>query len=407
MHLDSLLVPAFRARLSRAFAGVNLPHPADDPRAHASGGDALRILVIGAGPTKGWGVRSNALALPGQLARRVAQQTGRGVDVDLVATDELPSTADLTRTGGSEFDRYDAVVLTLGMADALQRGCPDDPGSSLERTVKSIRGSNRGIPVVIAGVTPPALLTGVTRSLHRAAVRFAARLDGAGQTLADTTDGIAFVPLLVSAIPQHGGTSAEIYARWGADLTDALVPLVRGRTPPECRPVARLRAGGGAADAELVGALLTAPSTELDRLLAVARNSFGVSTPSITLLDEETACFRRNSKEPVLVVARRDSMCTHTVEQRGALVVEDLREDPRFQRSPVLTRHGYRFYAGYPLEAEDGRRLGALCLLDEEPRPRAEIDLSLLRDIAMLAQRELAAMTRELLPDRAKRLRRA
>jgi GAF domain-containing protein len=114
-----------------------------------------------------------------------------------------------------------------------------------------------------------------------------------------------------------------------------------------------------------------------------------------------------NSKKPPLVVPREESMCTHTAKERGALVVEDLRADPRFSASSVHTRHGFRFYAGYPLEAEDGSRLGALCLLDEQPHSLRDIDVSLLRDIALQAQRELATMARGVAPASATKLRRA
>ena len=50
-----------------------------------------------------------------------------------------------------------------------------------------------------------------------------------------------------------------------------------------------------------------------------------------------------------------------------------------------------RYYAGYPVEAPDGTRIGALCVFGRSPREQSEgeADLDVLRELALLAQREL------------------
>ena len=52
---------------------------------------------------------------------------------------------------------------------------------------------------------------------------------------------------------------------------------------------------------------------------------------------------------------------------------------------------GLRYYAGYPVEAPNGTRIGALCVFGRSPRgtDEAESDLDVLRELALLAQREL------------------
>jgi hypothetical protein len=54
-----------------------------------------------------------------------------------------------------------------------------------------------------------------------------------------------------------------------------------------------------------------------------------------------------------------------------------------------------RFYAGYPVEAPDGTRIGALCVFGRSPRDPAESEseLDVLRELALLAQRELWRFT--------------
>jgi diguanylate cyclase (GGDEF)-like protein len=51
-----------------------------------------------------------------------------------------------------------------------------------------------------------------------------------------------------------------------------------------------------------------------------------------------------------------------------------------------------RFYAGCPIQAPDGSRIGSLCLLDFQPRIFSVQDRELLRDLAKTVQAELIAV---------------
>ncbi|MGO4331197.1 sensor domain-containing diguanylate cyclase [Cupriavidus sp. 2TAF22] len=51
-----------------------------------------------------------------------------------------------------------------------------------------------------------------------------------------------------------------------------------------------------------------------------------------------------------------------------------------------------RFYAGCPLAVANGSKLGTLCLIDVQPREFGEDDRALLRDLARMAEQELAAL---------------
>ena len=48
-----------------------------------------------------------------------------------------------------------------------------------------------------------------------------------------------------------------------------------------------------------------------------------------------------------------------------------------------------RFYAGYPLKAPDGHKVGTLCVIDTEPRDIADDDLNTLRQLGELIEQEL------------------
>jgi len=49
-----------------------------------------------------------------------------------------------------------------------------------------------------------------------------------------------------------------------------------------------------------------------------------------------------------------------------------------------------RFYAGYPIESPFGERIGVICVLDHESRTWSAKDTALLRDLALMVQKELA-----------------
>jgi serine phosphatase RsbU (regulator of sigma subunit) len=72
------------------------------------------------------------------------------------------------------------------------------------------------------------------------------------------------------------------------------------------------------------------------------------------------------------------------------LVVEDATSDERFAANPYVTGDpNVRFYAGQPLEAPGGERLGTLCILDDRPRALSDPDRRLLQELATWVEREL------------------
>jgi GAF domain-containing protein len=70
--------------------------------------------------------------------------------------------------------------------------------------------------------------------------------------------------------------------------------------------------------------------------------------------------------------------------RRKALVLEDVRDYPRFAGNPVVDEFGIRSYLGAPLIDTAGMALGTVCVADFEPRPWGRAGLETIK--AMAAQ---------------------
>jgi diguanylate cyclase (GGDEF)-like protein len=74
------------------------------------------------------------------------------------------------------------------------------------------------------------------------------------------------------------------------------------------------------------------------------------------------------------------------------LVVKDATGDERFCDNPLVCGDpNIRFYAGYPLSAPDGSKIGTLCVIDRQPRDMGNEDLRLLRELGRMVEEELVA----------------
>lgn len=65
---------------------------------------------------------------------------------------------------------------------------------------------------------------------------------------------------------------------------------------------------------------------------------------------------------------RNDSFCKHTIQSDDIFEVEDTLQNPAFKENPLVTNDPrIRFYAGAPIITPEGYRIGALCVIDQQP----------------------------------------
>jgi len=138
------------------------------------------------------------------------------------------------------------------------------------------------------------------------------------------------------------------------------------------------------------GLLDTHPEEEFDVLARLA--AFICDTPIgvISLLDRQRQWFKAQIGLESSETDRDPAFCGHTILQRDAFVVSDVSKDARFFDNPLVTGDpGIRFYAGIPLETEDGFRLGSLCVIDKTPRVLTDRQLEALRLLSLQANKQI------------------
>ena len=78
----------------------------------------------------------------------------------------------------------------------------------------------------------------------------------------------------------------------------------------------------------------------------------------------------------------QESLDAHVIVANEVLVSNDVTEDPRFADDPLVLEKGIRFYAGAPLRTSSGLVIGAVCVIDTQPREFRETDRRRLQEMA-------------------------
>ncbi|ORM51489.1 GGDEF domain-containing protein [Pantoea conspicua] len=139
--------------------------------------------------------------------------------------------------------------------------------------------------------------------------------------------------------------------------------------------------------------IMNTPAEErFDRLTRLARRLYDVPIALVSLLEADRQWFKSAQGFEPTGSPRNISFCGHAILQDEIMIVEDAAADPRFHDNPLVTGEPHiRFYAGCPLRAPGGTKIGTLCIIGREPRPFDEEDRATLRDLAAMAEAELVA----------------
>ena len=149
---------------------------------------------------------------------------------------------------------------------------------------------------------------------------------------------------------------------------------------PEARDTSRLAA------LARYGILDTAPEPEFDDLARLAAAVCGTPLAALCFVDRDRVWLKSSVGLTELEVPRESSFGALAIGQPDVLVLRDVAGDSRFGAEPFVRRApGWRFYAGAPLRTRDGHALGALCVMDFEPRDVTEQQIESLRALSRQA----------------------
>jgi GAF domain-containing protein len=138
-----------------------------------------------------------------------------------------------------------------------------------------------------------------------------------------------------------------------------------------------------------LGLLDTPREQRFDRLTRLAAAILDVPVALIGFVDKDRQWFKSVHGLQLRQTSRDVSFCAHAVSSRETLIVPDALQDARFADNPLVTGGPrIRFYVGFPLFSA-GSCVGTLCACDFRPRHVDADTMSLLRDIAALAELEL------------------
>ncbi|NED31373.1 GAF domain-containing protein [Streptomyces sp. SID8499] len=115
----------------------------------------------------------------------------------------------------------------------------------------------------------------------------------------------------------------------------------------------------------------------------------GLHRPERSVLDVDSAAApagagggERVRREVGRSLERGHGFCPHVVVRRKALVLEDVRDYPRFAGNPVVDEYGIRSYLGAPLIDSTRTVLGTVCVVAMEPRPWGREGLDAIKSAA-------------------------
>lgn len=138
------------------------------------------------------------------------------------------------------------------------------------------------------------------------------------------------------------------------------------------------------------GILDSASEAALDNLTRIAALSLSAPIALITVLSEDRQWFKAKVGLEMVETPRSWAFCNYTMLQSGVQQFTDLRSDARFADNPAVKDAPYfRFYAGAPVNDEQGHTLGSLCVIDTEPRQLNATQTEILSRLASLVTAEI------------------
>lgn len=138
-----------------------------------------------------------------------------------------------------------------------------------------------------------------------------------------------------------------------------------------------------------LGLLDTPPEERFDGITRLAARAFNVPLAAISVVDATRAWYKSRYGPGPAELPRTTAFDNQVILSNGLLVIPDAARDPRTANHPlVIGDPRLRFFAGHPVAAADGSKVGALTIADTKVREFSPADVQTLRNLAEWVERE-------------------
>ena len=219
----SIVFAALRPLMAVWYLGVregwtNVAHAVDAPYAVQAGVGLDRILLLGGHTSAGFGVLTHQIGLVGALSRQLSKTTGRGVEVQAIADVGMTLRALAPRAREMPALWADAVLITVGINDALRLTPVGAWREQLRTLIEVIRErTDCGTPILIVEIPPTVMVWDFARVPARIATSHARALNAETQILCRSLPHTSYVPFNPSqseALPNLIQWRAAMYTEW-------------------------------------------------------------------------------------------------------------------------------------------------------------------------------------------------
>ncbi|MFK8003427.1 MAG: ATP-binding protein [Polyangiales bacterium] len=134
----------------------------------------------------------------------------------------------------------------------------------------------------------------------------------------------------------------------------------------------------------------TPPEECFDRITRLASRVFGTPIALVSLIDTDRQWFKSRVGLETRETPRDQAICAYAILGDEPFVINDTHQDARFRDGPLIVGDPrIRFYGGAPLFTPDRKRIGTLCVIDQQPREMSADERDMLVDFASIVVDEL------------------
>jgi len=130
-----------------------------------------------------------------------------------------------------------------------------------------------------------------------------------------------------------------------------------------------------------------------DRLTRLAAKLTQAPVTFVSIVDEQRDFYKSCFGFPEPLASERElvgtTFCHYALSSDGPLVIEDALSDPVYRHVPTVQSLGVRAYLGVPLTLASGQTIGSFCAIDFQPRVWSELDIEVMRELALSTLREI------------------